>query len=253
MQFSKSQKNKNILINDDFIYNFKKQNKESQLWTCRNRDCPGRLKLFCNSEIQITPHNHQANPEDVLKHNIDISIKENAKNTTYSTRDVFSKIVLEKNLITQQKRKTIYNNINNARKKELHLEEDSSIPLHLKFTFNKEKFLFVERENKFKIFSTEKNLEYLQLSSQWITDGTFLAAPFGFEQVYILYGFIFKKCVPLVYIIMTSRTEEDYLEVLKEIKKKCRLINLQPLILTVKWLLKMLFLKYLIMRAFIIV
>jgi hypothetical protein len=43
-------------------------------------------------------------------------------------------------------------------------EASSDLPLHLKYTFGSQKFLFFENNGKFKIFATEKNFEYLKNS-----------------------------------------------------------------------------------------
>jgi hypothetical protein len=89
-------------------------------------------------------------------------------------------------------------------------DEWTEIPLHLRFTYANETFLFFSEEKQMNIFTTSENLEYLKNSRCWIADGTFLAAPLEYDQLYVLYGFVFKKCVPLVYIIMTSKTQSEY-------------------------------------------
>jgi hypothetical protein len=124
---------------------------------------------------------------------------------------------LEKSHPKKEKR---YKNINNQRKKILTTEDLNEILLHFRYTFRNEKFLAFEIGEDVKIFATKHNFKYLKNSQCWIADGTFLSALVGFNQLYVIYGFVFEKCIPLVYAIMNCKTENAYLKVFKYVVRK---------------------------------
>ena len=66
------------------------------------------------------------------------------------------------------------------------------------------------------IFSTKKNVIHLNNSCVWIVDGTFKVVPKEYYQLYIIHGKIF----PLVYILMSSKTQVDYENMIKTLKEK---------------------------------
>jgi hypothetical protein len=45
----------------------------------------------------------------------------------------------------------------------------------------------------------------------FIIDGTFKSSPRGFYQVVVLHGHIFGRTYPLVYILLSNKTENSYL------------------------------------------
>ncbi len=77
-------------------------------------------------------------------------------------------------------------------------------------------------ENCMFIFGTMQNLELLEKYKQWFTDGTFKVAPELFFQVFTLHASINSRATPLLYILMPSKTEEDYTRIF------CAIVNLPP-------------------------
>lgn len=64
------------------------------------------------------------------------------------------------------------------------------------------------------LFTTKSNVEHLKKSSYWIMDGTFKTVPTLFRQLYTIHALVGTgenaKILPLVYALMTSKTEECY-------------------------------------------
>lgn len=97
-------------------------------------------------------------------------------------------------------------------------------PLELQNTISGQPFLLknvIEGNNKFMIFTTVQNCIYLRESNFWLADGTFKACPGMFKQIFTIHGSISRGvnnniCVPLVYVLMTNQTEDDYKTVLNE-------------------------------------
>lgn len=67
---------------------------------------------------------------------------------------------------------------------------------------------------KLMIFCTTSNLHHLQEAEYWIMDGTFKTVPSLFQQLYTIHapvgGEENSRIFLMVYILMTSRTEEAY-------------------------------------------
>lgn len=74
-------------------------------------------------------------------------------------------------------------------------------------------------DNRFLIYSTQENLEYLAGCKQWLGDGTFRSVPTIFQQLYTLHGLKHGKCLPLVYILAPNKSKELYIEVLRVLKQ----------------------------------
>jgi len=89
-----------------------------------------------------------------------------------------------------------------------------------------EKFLLhdsgVDKEDRFLIFSTEKNLKTLQNCSSWYCDGTFSVAPLIFTQMYSIHCEFQSEIMPMVYVLMSKMKKENYVEVFEALN------NLNP-------------------------
>lgn len=223
MELAISEKNRKIVIYENFVYHLKYSGKVKETWVCKNRKCPGKLILFKESDLKILKkHSHNIDLQEIKKISLNQELKNLALSTTYHPRDVFDKVILQNAEATTLNKKSVYKRINNLRKHDSSNQGNlsgSEIPLHLTVTYSKEDFLLYESENM-KIFTTTDNLLRLKKSETWIADGTFLSSPIGFEQIYIIYGFVFKKCVPLVYVLMKNKTEDSYNEALRVLRSK---------------------------------
>ena len=74
------------------------------------------------------------------------------------------------------------------------------------------------------IFGTNQNLDILQGSDHWYCDGTFKAAPVLFDQLFIVHGQFRDSVIPLLYVLMPSRSRASYtrlLEALGNLRPNC--------------------------------
>jgi hypothetical protein len=78
----------------------------------------------------------------------------------------------------------------------------------------------LEEQDDFIIFATPYNLNVLTNTKNIISDGTFFSAPFGYSQIYILYGSYFDLYFPCVFVLMKKRDELIYKEVFKTLAKQ---------------------------------
>lgn len=69
---------------------------------------------------------------------------------------------------------------------------------------------------------TNKQARLLKNAKRWYMDGTFSIIKKPFMQMWTIHAFIRygneKKMVPLCFVLMSSRTQKDYIRVLKHIK-----------------------------------
>ena len=72
------------------------------------------------------------------------------------------------------------------------------------------------------MFGSHENLDALQIHSHWFIDGTFKVAPELFMQVFTIHGLVDNQALPLVYVLLTNKTEASYFRVFDSLK------NLQP-------------------------
>ena len=102
--------------------------------------------------------------------------------------------------------------------------QDIDVPDNLRVTMNGDQFLAREIElgnEKLMIFCTTSNLQHLQNAEYWIMDGTFKTVPILFQQLYTIHIPVSgeeNSCIfSMVYVLMTSRSEESYKRVFEEL------------------------------------
>lgn len=102
--------------------------------------------------------------------------------------------------------------------------QDIDIPIHLRTTMNGEQFLAKDIESgseRMLIFCTTSNLQHLQDAQYWIMDGTFRTVPMLFQQLYTIHapvgGENNSRILPMVYVLMTNRSEENYRRLFEEL------------------------------------
>ena len=72
-------------------------------------------------------------------------------------------------------------------------------------------------DDRFLIFSTERNLDLLR-SSEWLMDGTFDTAPPLFTQIYSIHGTHLGRTHPLVFALLPNKRQATYESMFTELK-----------------------------------
>jgi hypothetical protein len=106
------------------------------------------------------------------------------------------------------------------------------IPVNILYTYNNEVFLKFENiYEEVKIMYTYRFLDYMLNSEVLIADGTFMAAPADYSQLYVMYAFYRNKCIPVIYILMNTKKEEEYIKIFKIISKFGKFTKLKAIII----------------------
>ncbi|KAG0441854.1 hypothetical protein DMUE_0745 [Dictyocoela muelleri] len=231
IEIIKSQKGKNKIIHNGFVYNMMKKYENHICWRCIRRNCSGKINT--NLEIQdllsSTPHWHSDDNERITKIRVNRQLKKSATESTENFENTLlqathnlnendfshlNKIDNMRDYFTRMRNKKFNNNKN----------EDIEILEMYKYTFDNNIFLQYDNgygnEERIIIFYTNNNLKILEKSNLWLGDGTFYISPKGFEQVYILHGSYFSKIIPLVYIFMKKKNTNSYNNAFSFIKGK---------------------------------
>ncbi len=86
-------------------------------------------------------------------------------------------------------------------------------------------FLYGHPQGDFIIFATDANLRLLCSSRIISMDGTFDVVPRLFLQLFTLHTFRCGRLLPLVYVLMSQKTTNQYCRVFQEITNACQNIN----------------------------
>lgn len=90
-----------------------------------------------------------------------------------------------------------------------------------KFTYSGDLFLLHDSgndKNRFLVFTSLKNLNYLVTCHLWLSDGTFKSVPSIFSQLYTIHGYKDGKSLPLVYMLAPDKSKSLYLKFLKVLR-----------------------------------
>ncbi|XP_064104029.1 uncharacterized protein LOC135213860 [Macrobrachium nipponense] len=239
MEVIKSQKGKDLLSYDGYLYRKNKTNKTSQNWRCVMKDCRGTLKTVPNYQEKCEAkigqeHNHGP---DHARQSVRIALgkmNEQASNCSAPPRRVIAAVVQELDdeaMANVPKKRALQKRIQRRRKVEGHFPEPLSIneliiPEEFKtFTINgnTEPFLLSDVASDSKriiIFASQHMLDQLANSKIWMCDGTFKIVPRIFYQSYTIHVVRENFLFPCVYVMMPDKAQSTYERVFQILKDK---------------------------------
>ena len=230
MYIAKSRRGKDLLIQDDFIYNIHSQTGETIRWRCQNRSCPGRLIPDQSyNQLHSIDHTHVSDPGRAQRVIQESKLKEKALTSNERPTDIFvylTKNLNEEAIISMPSRKSFKNRIIQLRNKALieYQPPAEDIPECPRKNLRNEKFFEydsgVNVSKRFVIYQPDFQLNSLKKSSIWIIDGTFRTVPKKFTQTISIHGIIFGKCFALAYILMKTKQEDVCDKVFSYIREK---------------------------------
>jgi len=74
--------------------------------------------------------------------------------------------------------------------------------------------------DRFLIFATDRSLQIMQNSPIWYSGGTFSVVPTLFKQMYTLHCEISGTVKPMMYVLMSDKKQQNYIEILNWIKSR---------------------------------
>ncbi|KAG0441385.1 hypothetical protein DMUE_1087 [Dictyocoela muelleri] len=178
MKIIKSNKGKNKIINNQFIYNYDHTGKEFISWRCVRRNCSGRLKTDISMKVVIDEklHWHDVEDQKINKMLINNKLKNLADNINepfeYALKAAYANVSHE-NKECLLNYKILRDCFKKRRNNKFNTDtNDINIPSSYKFTFSNEQFLQFDSgksdSDRILIFSTDKNISYVKKSYVWL-------------------------------------------------------------------------------------
>ena len=87
--------------------------------------------------------------------------------------------------------------------------------------------LKIEKHREIVTFSREKRFELMGVWTTVLSDGTFKSAPKLFYQLYIVFGVVDDRKLPVSWVLLKNKTTETYCQMLQFLKKELQRRNLQ--------------------------
>ncbi|KAM7307232.1 uncharacterized protein ISCGN_010868 [Ixodes scapularis] len=105
------------------------------------------------------------------------------------------------------------------------------IPVEFKVTLRGEDFLLHDTgfgdSERILVFSTAENLRKLGESELWFADGTFKVSPSLFYQVYTIHGSLHGTVVPLVFALLSNKTQSTYARLFSVLRAHINHLNVK--------------------------
>jgi hypothetical protein len=227
-----------MIVVNNHIYNFLKNENENNTWRCVNRKCPGRISTDnSNNVISQIKHNHDADLYKVKKILLSSKLREKALYSFKKPLDIVTDLTSELKVnecIEMAKIVSLKDRVSRLRRSVFLSREGitDDIPDCLKLNKRNERFLVQDSgvfdENRMVVFLSEACEVVLKKCEVWLIDGTFKSVPNGFRQLLVIQGLVYEKSFPLCFILAKSQTETIYTNIFTFLKNK---MNYSPLII----------------------
>ena len=231
-----------LLDTDGYTYNKRNDRTASNGFTIWR--CSKTRSLKCGCSVNLNPadhaltpskdHNHAAAPQLEQKKELITSLKRKAEDQQLSsTQNILTETLKssspELNVqlpkleslarVAQRARAKASGSANHS---EALKSTDFELPPTCQYTLRDEDFVafdgVTDKGARLIIFTTARNLRILASHPNWIADGTFYVSPKQFYQSYSIHAVIDGKCLPLLFAILSDKTQDTYVFMLNIIK-----------------------------------
>jgi hypothetical protein len=225
-----------------FLYWKKSHRNNRYYWVCEKRDmepCNSSavtlyvdghhyLALKENGEKCVTNHNHLPVPNRLAISELCKEMKQSANTTNESPENIIRTATRNADAITidglpnRKSLKTLIQRQRGVDYTEPSHWKDLMIPDEMKCTLDGRPFIYDVSLPQLRIvlFVTQNSLIKLSEAEVWMFDGTFKTVPSIFGQLFTIHakvGGINGRVCPLVYALMSDRTERSYKQVFEEL------------------------------------
>lgn len=244
-----SQRNKEKLAHDGFIYTKDRTRGNKTYWRCeQRRTCNGRAVSIEDGgtvNIRITKeHIHASQTEEVTVQKVRASLKRKAveQPATHPATLIREELQGLPNdaIAALPERQTLRRLVNRSRAVVRPANPRDIADLHLvppyTNTISGQRFLLHDNmpidndeqpvRNRTVIFATDENLRYLFASDMWYIDGTFQVVPNMFYQLWTVHGKVANTVFPFAYVLMQNKAEEGYVRILRQLQESARELQL---------------------------
>ncbi|XP_077289448.1 uncharacterized protein LOC143913487 [Arctopsyche grandis] len=222
-----------------YIMLLEKKNGNRHYWHCnqkKNLYCPGRvitLLVEGNHMAQkFLDHNHPASPHNIETYKLVNAVKSSAKDTEDLPNQIIQTAMASTSEIDSPHLPTV-----NALRCKIHrirrenrptepqVLSDMNVLPDYRVTHNNQPFLLIDvnlaDDMRILVFSTSDNIRCLSRGEFWIMDGASKTVPTLFYQLYTIHtkvGFTNSRILPMVYVLMTSKSQAAYTRLFEEMK-----------------------------------
>ncbi|CAI6356952.1 unnamed protein product [Macrosiphum euphorbiae] len=199
LKFVKSQKGKQLLINNGYLHLYYKKGSDKFIWRCvdyqkyKCSSCFTSTMDETGTIMKESVHYHAPDISNVQAKIVIEKLKENALITELSTRNIISRTMSTTEVGVVGQLPSITSMSRTIQRVRTKNEKPPENPLTIH-----DLVLPDECKN--------------------IHDGTFRAVPKLFSQLYTIHGYKNRTTIPLIYVLMTNRTTNSYNEMLQMLK-----------------------------------
>ena len=237
MEFVSSQKRKQKIIRNGFIYVFQKDlANEVRSYECelrRKSQCKAKIKLDLGDNVieQLNEHTH---PPSQVKVEL-TKVKSRIKDTAESSEELPQRIIANElanisaaTMANLPRRENLGRTIRQQRN-DRHQPPNPEIraeipvlPLEYQLSENGEQFLLFDsdhgNDDRILIYGTDQDVQLLANSGEWYCDGTFSVSAQIFFQLYTIHARINSKAIPCIFGLLPSKTRITYNRFFSEIR-----------------------------------
>ena len=220
LEFVTSQKGTRKLVVQGYLFTKHSDGSDGKIfWRCENRTCKARVHTQENQIVhEVETHNHTVTHGKVEVERARASMKRRGGTTEETTRLIVQNELMNVPVSAAHlfpKRTTLAQDVRRHRQKIGPNDQEDIMKYSL--TQGNRPFIRIRTDDMI-IFAADEDLEFLSRCDHWFADGTFRVSPDGYDQLYTIHGFLNGEIFPIVYALLSSRTEQAYRHLFQEIQ-----------------------------------
>ncbi|CAF4422128.1 unnamed protein product [Rotaria magnacalcarata] len=242
ISFSISNKGKQLLIYENYVFKCNKATANKKYWLCGEQECSVYIHTTVANEMICIKgdHNHPSNPDQLEAKLVRDKMKERIISETTSITKIYDEEVTKANLskgaaVVLPTVVEYRSNMSKARRKNtpvIPLSEMFDIPELYQQTPSAKRFLLIDvclkrSKNRVLVFASDQQLELLFESDTIFMDGTFNISPAQFKQVYLIHAHKFGQGLPVAFCLLPNKRGKTYTELFERLKDQATAMDKQ--------------------------